>query len=128
MLFSMKELFWNHQQNVNLRICIEIFVETLKQKIGNHTTGDFTRESIEIIESFNPSGNDRLFLTVSFNAPHFPWITNRNMSDFYADRQDIEVTRRKYLNLVTEMDQGIGNIQQKLEEKNMWKNRDVSDK
>ena len=50
------------------------------------------------------------------------------MSDFYADRQDIEVTRRKYLNLVTEMDQGIGNIQQKLEEKNMWKNRDVSDK
>ena len=96
----------------------------LNEKVGNHTTGDFTREAVEIIKNFKNDSN-RLFLTVSYNAPHFPWITNNSLPDSYTDvpALDLEHSRRTYLNLITELDQGVNQIREALVENNMWENR-----
>ena len=93
----------------------------LHEKDGVHSTADFANVAIDKIKNFETTSNDRLFLTLSFNAPHFPYINNVNESDHYAGIE-MQPNRRRYLNLITEMDEKIGKIHQELQAKGIWNN------
>lgn len=93
----------------------------LANMTGTHSTGDFASQAIKRIEQFDTSTDDRLFLTVSFNAPHFPYVNNGDESDAYGDIE-MAPNRRRYLNLITEMDAKIGTIHDELIRRGLWEN------
>ena len=119
----------NHHHTISRRVSghdyrkvVQGEQETLLTNMtGTHSTADFAREAIETIQNFDSAKNESLFLTVSFNAPHFPYINNANESDKYGE-MEIAANRRRYLNLITEMDDKIGHIQQELVRSGMWEN------
>lgn len=48
-------------------------------------------KAVKIIENFD--NRDRLFLTVSYNAPHFPWIPSDPSNDAYNDTENLTTHR-----------------------------------
>lgn len=84
---------------------------------NSYLTDAFTREAISFIER---KKNQPFFLEVAFNAVHSPMqAKNEDMTKF-SDIEDIQ--RRIFAGMLTSMDQGIGEIIQKLKDSGLEDN------
>lgn len=85
---------------------------------AGYTTHLLADEAVRMIENRNP--DQPLFLYASFNAPHHP---NEAPDEAIAAYADIEDPRRRlHAAMVTELDTGVGNIIDALEEQGILDN------
>ena len=95
-----------------------VFTET-KDDEGVHSTDLFTKAAVSIIKEHDKTSP--LFLYVAYTAPHSPLQPDESI---VAKRNDhiLDVERRRYAAMVTQMDDGFGEILSALEERSMKEN------
>ncbi|XP_052070566.1 arylsulfatase J-like isoform X1 [Mytilus californianus] len=79
---------------------------------GSYNTDLFTQRAVEIIEKNNPKTSP-LFLYVPYTSPHSPLQVPQKFMDMYPNV--INPARRRYLGMVSSLDEGVGTIADALE-------------
>ena len=85
---------------------------------GTYTTTLIQKRAELIIENHDPS--TPMFLYVPFQAVHGPLQVPQVYEDMYLHVNDVD--RRKYLGMVTAMDDAVGNITQSLKSQGLYDN------
>ncbi|XP_063682139.1 arylsulfatase B-like isoform X2 [Bolinopsis microptera] len=104
-----------HSDNLFTNSSIDITSEVE----GKHSTELFTQEAVKIIESHDDKKPMLLYL--SYTAPHSPLepddeiVKNRN-------EHIVDKGKRQYAAMVTQIDNGVGEIADALSRKKMWDN------
>ncbi len=85
---------------------------------GRHTTDLLKHAAIQEIENFDLKTGNKMFMLLSWAAPHGPIQAPEICRDIYS--LSIPEPRRTYLGMITCMDSAIGEIIAALQMKNMW--------
>ncbi|VDI05602.1 Hypothetical predicted protein [Mytilus galloprovincialis] len=78
----------------------------------SYNTDLFTQRAVEIIEKNNPKTSP-LFLSVQYTTPHFPLQVPQKFMDMYPNENN--PARRRYLGMVSSLDEGVGTVADALE-------------
>jgi arylsulfatase A-like enzyme len=89
---------------------------------GNYSTHVFTRQAISIVENYNTSQNEPLFLYLAHQAVHAPDQVPEYYAHDYRNRTEWTQTRQTYAGMLTAADESIANVTRALQKRGMWDN------
>ncbi|XP_070178590.1 arylsulfatase J-like [Littorina saxatilis] len=98
----------------DLRLNLDVYNSSEEE----YETDLFTQRAVNLIA--NHSTEIPLYISLQYTAPHVPLKVPDRFLDFYPNVTD--ENRRKYLAIVTSMDEGIGQVVQALKDKGMFDN------
>ncbi|XP_066304132.1 arylsulfatase B-like [Branchiostoma lanceolatum] len=118
--YSGAEDYYTHYRSIGSEGGIDLHEnkDAVTNQNGTYSTYLFAQRAADIVNQHDP--NSPLFLYLPFQNVHAPLQVPKRFEDMYANVED--ENRRKYLGMVSALDEAVGNVTMAMQKRGLWDN------